>query len=589
MEGENMIRCSKCGYVGPYHGPECPSCKEEFNLTSAEIHEKMEELRQAEELRQYELVAEVHHILADLGRRESQKIYASMLEKGEGVVRDIDAAMEYYYMAADGNDFYCAYKYAMLAERLNEKASRFWLAYAAAHGCIEAYPVLADRLARDGDDAVANFYYTKAAAYDDIDSIVALAKRYYQGIGTEQNLPYAKWYMDKLRLPPIHAIKMAYKLRSVKSEDPGKVDHPDFRAMLRRLAINAKDYGYDKPRFELLRMLSDFGDMNARIDLAELAAEGIGHKQDIDMAISLLRSAGKEGKAEAFSKLGEMYLAGKHVEVDINNAISYYRIAAEMGMTNAYETIGDIFHDGELVPRDIEKAIALYDVAAKEGHSSAREKSETLKNKREELFALGARLKDHDPTSAFKAMAISSGMGYVPAYKEMARLFLSGCGVKKNRPQAFLWYEKAVESKDDSALYEYGLCFSRGIGTAFNFKKAREILAKATRLGNQEARAELERLLISRHKTMQGKCYSKAMRLIHQKKFADAVELLEACHRIGHGKGTYTLACLYEFGLGVTANRGVAFRLYEESFDRKFRDPKSVYKLRILRMVKSYR
>lgn len=584
-----MIRCSKCGYVGPYHGPECPSCKEGFNLTSAEIYEKMEELRQAESLRQYELVAEVHHILADLGRRDSQRIYASMLEKGEGVVRDIDAAMEYYYMAAENNDFYSAYKYALLVERLNEKASRFWLAYSAVHCCAEAYPVLADRLARDGDDAIANFYYARAASYDDINSIVVLAKRYYQGIGTEQNLPYAKWYMDKLRLPPIHAIKMAYKLRSVKAEDPGKIDHPDFKAMLRRLAINAKDYGYDKPHFELLRMLSDFGDMNARIAMAELAAEGKGHKKDLDMAISLLRSAGKAGSSEAYSKLGEMYLTGKHVEVDINNAISYYRLAAEMGMTNAYETIGDIFHKGELVPRDIEKAIALYDVAAKEGHTSAREKSEALKNKREELFELGMRLKDHDPVQSFRALAISSGMGYVPAYKEMAHAFLEGRGVKKNRPQAFLWYEKAVNSKDDSALYEYGLCFSRGIGTAFSFKKAKDVLAKATRLGSQEARAELERLLINRHKTMQNKCYSRAMRLIHQKKFADAVELLGICHKLGNAKGIYTLACLYEFGLGITANRGVAFRLYEESFDRGFRDPRAVYKLRILRMVKSYR
>ena len=38
-----MIRCNKCGYVGSYYGPKCPSCKEAFNLTAEEIHEKMKE------------------------------------------------------------------------------------------------------------------------------------------------------------------------------------------------------------------------------------------------------------------------------------------------------------------------------------------------------------------------------------------------------------------------------------------------------------------------------------------------------------------------------------------------------------------
>ena len=36
-----MIRCNKCGYVGSYYGPKCPSCKETFDLTPEEIEEKI--------------------------------------------------------------------------------------------------------------------------------------------------------------------------------------------------------------------------------------------------------------------------------------------------------------------------------------------------------------------------------------------------------------------------------------------------------------------------------------------------------------------------------------------------------------------
>ena len=584
-----MIECKKCGYVGSYYGPKCPTCKEIFNLTPEEINEKINEIQKAEQSRQYELAAEGHHILADLGRTESQKKYAALLERGDIVPRNLDAAMDYYYMAAEKNDAQAAFRYSRLAERTSDKAAYFWLGYSAALGCVEAYPRFAERCAIDGDDELANFYYAMSAAYDDTDSIVTLAKRYYNGTGAEQNLPYAKWYMDKLALPPIHAIKMAYKLRSVKSEDPGIPRHPDYQKMLRRLSIRAKDYGLAKQYYNLTKMLSDEGDLNARMTLGTLHAEGIGCKQDIDAALSYLESAAIGGNAEAYRRTGDIFVAGKLLPRDIERALNCYRAAANLGMTNAYETMGDIFCEGEIVPRDVAKAIELYDIGAKEGHTSAREKAEKLKGERENLFSIGERMKDASPTQSFKAFAISASMGYIPAYKEIARAFLKGHGIKKNRQQVFLWFEKAVEAKDDEALLEYGLCFSQGIGTAFNFKRAVEILSRAARLGSMEARNELERIMANKKRHMVDKVYSNAMEMIHQKKFSEAERLLRICLRLGHGKGVYTLACLNEFGLGIPTNRAVAFRLYETSFDLMFRDPRSVYKLRILRMAKNYR
>ena len=583
-----MIRCSKCGYIGSYYGPSCPSCKEVFSLTPEEIEDKIIEIEKAETSRQYELVAEGHHILADLGRTESQKKYAEMLEKADGVARDLDAAMNYYCMAAEKNDATAAYRYSRLAERTSEKAASFWLAYAAALGCVESYPKIANKYAIHGDDELANYYYAMAAAYDDTDSIVTLAKRYYNGIGTEPNLAFAKWYMDKLILPPIHAIKMAYKLRSVKSEDPGIPKHPDYQRMLRRLAIKAQDYGFVRPYHNLCKMLSEEGDMQARMILGLLYAEGTGCERDVNAALVHLSSAAKHGVAEAYRHMGDMYLADKLLPRDAAKALECYRSAAELGMTNAYETMGDIYRQGEIVPMDVARAIELYDMGAKEGHTSAREKAEMLKSKREELYVIGVNLRTSTPEQSFRAFAISASMGYVESYKEMARAFRDGNGIKRNRQQAYLWFEKAVEAKDDEALYEYGLCFSRGIGTAFDFKKAVEILAKAARLGNERAKAELERIMLNKRRHMLDKVYANAMELIYQKKFAEAEKMLKICLRLGHAKGIYTLGCLNEFGLGIPTNRGVAFRLYETSFDLKFRDPRSVYKLRILRMVRTY-
>lgn len=583
-----MIRCSKCGCVDTYTGPQCPVCKEYFDLTPEEIQDKIDEINRARAAKEFELVAEGHHILADIGRTESQVEYAKMLEKGDVVSRDFDMAMEYYYMAAEKNDSYAAFRYSRLAERTSEKAGTFWLTYSAALGCVEAYPVLAENLARSGDDELANYYYALAASHDDTDSIVTLAKRYYNGIGAEQNLNYAKWYMDKLFLPPIHAIKMAYKLRSISAEDPGTPQHPDYDRMLRRLAIKAQDYGYNNAYHHLCRMLSDRGDMQARMILGMLYADGFGCKQDAKRALEFLQSSASHGNSEAYKHMGDIYLVGKLVPQNADKALECYRAAAKLGMTNAYETMGDIFHEGKLIKRDIAKAIELYDMGAKEGHTSAASKSNALKIRREELYERGKALEYDNAKEAFQCYAISASMGYVDSYKNMARCFLNGRGIKKNRSQAFLWFEKAVESGDDEALYEYGLCFSQGIGTEFNFNNAVKILSKAARLGNSNAKAEIHRLMNNKKRHMVKAVYSKAMRLLYLKKFTEAEELLRLCLKFNHAKGIYTLGCLNEFGLGIPTNREMAFRLYETAFDLKFRDPRSVYKLCVLRMVRTY-
>ncbi len=584
-----MIRCKKCGFIGVYTKPLCPECNEKYILTPEEIDDKIEETERAKSLKQYELYAEGHHILADLGRTESQKEYASILEKGSIVKRDLDTAMSYYYMAAEKNDSYSAYRYSKLAERTSEKAASFWLMYAAILGCVESYPALADKLSASGDDELANYYYAMSAAYDDTDSIVTLAKRYYNGIGIEESQPYAKWYMDKLTLPPIHAIKMAYKLRGVKAEDPGMPVHPDYDKMLRRLLVKAEDYGYASAYHSITSILSERGDVHSRMKLGLLYAEGKGCERDAEKALYFLEGSAKLGNPEAYKHMGDIHLIGELVPRNTKLALECYKEAAKLGMTNAYETMGDIFYEGKMLKRDISKAIRLYELGAQEGHSSAEKKANDLKDARERLCEKGRSLIKTDPDEALKSFAISSNMGYIKAYKEMARCFLRGTGIKPSRQQAYLWYQKAVNAGDEDALFEFGLCHSRGVGTAFDFDRAVELLSKSARLGNPKAKDELSRLMGNKKRHLVRAVYSRAMRLIYQRKFSEAEKLLRLCLKFNHAKGIYTLGCLNEFGLGIETNRELAFRLYETAFDLKFRDPRSEYKLRILKTARNYK
>ena len=239
-----MIVCKKCGNADVYTGAPCSSCGEKFALTEADVRNKQRELDIAIAERHYEDMLECYHLLADIGITEAEKEYAKILEKGQLTERNLDLAMKYFYKAAEKNDAYSAFRYSRLVSRENDAAARFWLFFSAVLGCIEAYPVAADEFSSLGYEEDATYFYYLAAISNDVDSIVTLAKRYMDGVGAPKSDGYAKWHMDKLRLPPFHAIKAAYKLRHAVSEEPPTPKPRDWDGLLRMLAFQAKRESY---------------------------------------------------------------------------------------------------------------------------------------------------------------------------------------------------------------------------------------------------------------------------------------------------------------------------------------------------------
>lgn len=584
---KRVIKCPRCSYECDYEGPICPKCKARYSFTSAQIEEKLDEIADAQASRNYDLYVEGCHILADMGHTPSEREYASILEEGELVSRNYDLAMKYFARAAEKNDAYSAFRYSRLVERTNGRVSRFWLRFATVLGSPDSFPALAARLSAEGKNREANYYYALAASLDDADSIVTLAKRYYNGVGAEENPSYAKWYMDKLTLPPIHAIKLAYQLRRTEAVEPPEPVHPNYTEMLRDLAKEASEFGYSRPFHKLCSLLSDRGDTEARVTLGMLYLEGIGTARDTARAIEFLTDAASHGYPLAYKYLGDIYLSGTNTAPNAEKAVFYYRRAAEGGMTNAYETMGDIYAEGRLVPKNIKEAIRLYDMAGAEGHASGTAKANALRRRREQLYndarsaeSLG-KVKE-----AFRDYSISTVMGYTPAICELARCYELGIGTRKDRHAAYVRYKEADAAGDAFGTYKLGLCYSRGIGTRFEFDKAKEALTRAAKSGIKKALEELARIYENKKRHMVRKAYSTAMRLIYRKNFAAAREHLAISVRADDARGIYTLGCLCEFGLGAPTDRERAFSLYERAFDLKFRDPRAVYKIIILKMAR---
>jgi TPR repeat protein len=499
-------------------------------------------------------------------------------------------------MAAERDDAYSAYRYSKLIGRLSEAARSFWLKYSAILGLGDSYGELAELLDDEGNSTTAAYYAYLAAESQDTDAIVNMAKRWYEGVGVEAKPEYARWYLDKLSIPPISAIKLAYKLRSVHKEAPPRLTLPSEESYLKALADTAARLNADAAYFRLNSMLSELGNINAMAIVGVLLSEGKGAKRDTEGAKRMLDSALAKGNAAAAVYLADCYAEGESFDYSPSLAIEYYKKAASLGYLAAYERLGDIHREGALCEKNIRLAVEYYEAGA--ALESSKKKAEELKAKRREFYERGSEImKMRMPTAAdshdaFRSLAIATAMGERSASLLLAECYKRGFGTKKDHSLAFYWYKFAFDEGNADALLPMALCYARGEGVAFSYKNAVRYLSVAQERGASIAAGELDKLLRRRMKKMIRQLYSQAMSLLYMRKYEEAFTLLLSSAPLGYPKALYTLGCLYEFGVGTKrSDRISAAKYYDmalsgnENFER-FSDPMSKYKLKILKMIR---
>jgi TPR repeat protein len=140
---------------------------------------------------------------------EGEREWAKILEKRHYVHQNVDAAMDFYRKAAEKFDPFSAYRYADLISRINENSARFWLEFSAFIDYQKAYLEAAKSHIERGESEFGNHYLYLAAMADDVDAIVMLVDRYYKGEGIDKCPEFAKWYMERLSFPPLHAFKLS--------------------------------------------------------------------------------------------------------------------------------------------------------------------------------------------------------------------------------------------------------------------------------------------------------------------------------------------------------------------------------------------
>ncbi len=580
-----MITCKECNFEILQIQDTCPRCRRKISFSQSEIRELEGLLDMSRKNREYEAVAEYLRILAGAGITDYERDWGAALEKGDITVRNYESAMDYFLRAAKKHDAYSAYRYSRLAARLNERSGRFWLLYSAFLSCAEAYPAAARELSRSGNEDGANYFYSLAAAHDDVDSIVEMASRYFKGELIQGSSENAKWYMDKLSFPPLYALKLAYKLRGVSPTAPSEVKF-DKTAFIRALADEAMKCGFAEAYYKLEATLADMGDIDAMTLTAILLANGDGCRADMPSAIRLFNEAAAGGSAEAYLCLGKIYLSQEGTPRDTALAAQCLEEAGKLGLSEAYDALGDVFAAGDGVPRDYKKAEDFYRRAALGGTPGAGEKADKIVRERDEIYKKAIALTGENPKSAFRGLAIAAAMGHRSAPRRLADCYLKGLGTQRSNSAAYYWYRTAAEGGDEKALYPLGLCLSAGIGTARDYDAAIAVLKSAAELGSEGAHLQIKTLLERKKKKLTRRLYSAAMRLVYQKKYEAARDMLTLAAELGEEKSYYTIGCMYEFGLGSPTDRISANKFYEKSAMLGYFDDKSRYKKAILKLIR---
>lgn len=114
------------------------------------------------------------------------------------------------------------------------------------------------------------------------------------------------------------------------------------------------------------------GDANAQFRLAESYYYGRNVDQDYDLALKWYRNAAESGNAEAACQVGNCYIMGNGAPVNQDKAFGWFRSAADGGSVTGLYNLGLCYRNGWGVAPDRIKEMECYRKAAEAGNARAQ-------------------------------------------------------------------------------------------------------------------------------------------------------------------------------------------------------------------------
>lgn len=119
--------------------------------------------------------------------------------------------------------------------------------------------------------------------------------------------------------------------------------------------------------FQQYRMYTRRGYSDAMYTLAELYYRGYGTEKNLSSALKWYRKAAKFENADAQYKAGILYLREGEYQ-DIERGLKYLRTADRNGVAEASHLLGLVYFEGQLTEQDLKLADEYFSHALKSGH-----------------------------------------------------------------------------------------------------------------------------------------------------------------------------------------------------------------------------
>lgn len=103
-------------------------------------------------------------------------------------------------------------------------------------------------------------------------------------------------------------------------------------------------------------------------------------------------------------------------------------------------------------------------------------------------------LGEEDLRLSLKLYEKAAGLGCVEAMNNLADIYFTGKGVKRNTKKSFNYFAKAARLGDPLAQYNLGMCYYNGDITNRDIRKAKKWLTISALRGNRSAKSQIRKM-----------------------------------------------------------------------------------------------
>jgi TPR repeat protein len=209
---------------------------------------------------------------------------------------------------------------------------------------------------------------------------------------------------------------------------------------------------------------------------------GVDHVAPADVATAIKYCKIAAGSSRRASyELGRAYAAGQQMP----GAVAAFRKAADKGSTSAMAELGVMYAAGTGVPKDEAQARKYFERAAAAGNPRAATNLATLS---------GSTGDTSDPAQARALLAKAADANSPEAQFQLGLMMAQGVGGPQDDVAARAMFQKAAAQNHPGALEWLGSFSASGRGGPTDKEAAKGYYERAAALGNEDAKAALERL-----------------------------------------------------------------------------------------------